>query len=967
MAQSGAQSAITVTGAASDDLSGVASVTCNGTLATLTGSAFSCNISLTSGVNTVVAQATDNAGNISSATVNVTYGSALNPPPTSLSLTPDHFAMAMSETRKLALVDDLARAIAATNWVVNDPTVAQVAADGTITPISAGSTTITASYRGLSATSYLTVYGTQTLPGGTVRWSVQPLPGDTLTSVYPGQPTTQDDPDVYFMESAGSKIVVRALTSDGRQKWAHTILPTSGSGGVGLRDAQSTPAPKLISAAQAAPGMVRPHRWGKKITAFLNEQAKERQTALMASRFRRPQIMPASFRFSTGSAKLRLVRGQSNAVVRPVQLGGDSVATTVLSSAVTDAGNQVVNTFESDNSRGCLADVDNIVVLDANGNELWRHSVTCGEMGFALHPDGIVYILQADYNNNSTFTLFAMDELTGATKFAIQLPFSWGGSLQPFVGLPSVFPDGNLYLPVETAANPSSPDVLQLLKVAPDGTYNWYPVSTASQCYGPSIEPHEAIPDGKGGALVTWDFFFSYTFCNGNQGSVQMDRLNGTDQVLGQYQLPLAGRSLQSYFSDNDGDAVLGQEHLFVTDGKRGVAGFNLGTSSVDLNWQSPNQCLAYTCTSIQGVSKNEQVIASQKNPDGSSTLFAVAPNSNSCPAGCTTASSVPNATLVAFDFNAAVFSPALQFSIPSSQYLFTFPAPSALGTQLLAGVVTAPNLDVVAALFPPWPTIAVHGTRESLTEEVTVIGWIDKTQVAFPPPNSVSSALSGALKYGCVGTLTAFFFGNRSLISSDFDRQYANAFLIYNSANNPPPQILDPNRYAEDGDFRLFNRAHPAIHSSGDQIESALFPVSTVALGNTVDSCKSSLTPKSFLTPEAHPDNAAKGITSSKLYAFQLNEGRVGSKGQNINMTLNACTSTDTFGLCNAPAAPTVPWIYSVILYDVNGKYSVDHQIFPTYSIYEDRKLIQTIHQSALESFIKLNSSSQIQPGDLP
>src|SRR6267154_2299846 len=76
-------------------------------------------------------------------------------------------------------------------------------------------------------------------------------------------------------------------------------------------------------------------------------------------------------------------------------------------------------------------------------------------------------------------------------------PYSYGAQLQPFPGLPSVLPDGNLYLPVETAADGSSPDVLQLLKVSPDGTSTWHPVTTVSQCFGPVIEAHEPIPDGQ--------------------------------------------------------------------------------------------------------------------------------------------------------------------------------------------------------------------------------------------------------------------------------------------------------------------------------------------------------------------------------------------------------------------------------------------------------------------------------------
>jgi hypothetical protein len=107
---------MTVAGAASDNLSGLFAVTCNGAAATLSAGSFSCNISLVSGVNTIVAQAVDTAGNVARATVTVTYSLTLNPPPTAVFLTPDHFAMVLKETRKLALVDDLSRVVPTSSW-----------------------------------------------------------------------------------------------------------------------------------------------------------------------------------------------------------------------------------------------------------------------------------------------------------------------------------------------------------------------------------------------------------------------------------------------------------------------------------------------------------------------------------------------------------------------------------------------------------------------------------------------------------------------------------------------------------------------------------------------------------------------------------------------------------------------------------------------------------------------------------
>lgn len=72
-------SSAAVTGTVSDALSGVSAVTCDGASATAQSGAFSCSVTLNPGSNTITAQATDVAGNISSATESVTFSSALPP------------------------------------------------------------------------------------------------------------------------------------------------------------------------------------------------------------------------------------------------------------------------------------------------------------------------------------------------------------------------------------------------------------------------------------------------------------------------------------------------------------------------------------------------------------------------------------------------------------------------------------------------------------------------------------------------------------------------------------------------------------------------------------------------------------------------------------------------------------------------------------------------------------------------
>jgi len=82
-------SQLTIQGLTSDALSGVRAVTCNGTAANLTGTAFSCGITLSLGGNTITVVATDGAGNSTTSTLNISFVTPVNvqiTSPTSLQL-----------------------------------------------------------------------------------------------------------------------------------------------------------------------------------------------------------------------------------------------------------------------------------------------------------------------------------------------------------------------------------------------------------------------------------------------------------------------------------------------------------------------------------------------------------------------------------------------------------------------------------------------------------------------------------------------------------------------------------------------------------------------------------------------------------------------------------------------------------------------------------------------------------------
>lgn len=76
---------VSVTGSVSDNLSGVAAVTCSGVPATVQSGSFSCSVTLVSGPNTISAQATDVAGNTASTSESVTVANAAAPVVTSFS------------------------------------------------------------------------------------------------------------------------------------------------------------------------------------------------------------------------------------------------------------------------------------------------------------------------------------------------------------------------------------------------------------------------------------------------------------------------------------------------------------------------------------------------------------------------------------------------------------------------------------------------------------------------------------------------------------------------------------------------------------------------------------------------------------------------------------------------------------------------------------------------------------------
>jgi hypothetical protein len=221
----------TVVGSATDSLSGLTSITCNGTNAPLSGGNFSCNISLSVGVNLIVVRATDLAGNVAGFNFHVSLPGTL-PPPQSLTVTPFTANFVVGQTQQLVAVDELGRPRPEATWTVSDPTIATISGDPTLTVIAPGPFTLTAAVGGVLTQSAWSA-STGPLPSGTIQWSAPPPPPGWIVQQIVQALPTANGPDLYSVESTINSdtlpalTLIRGLTSDGRQLWQTQLTGVS--------------------------------------------------------------------------------------------------------------------------------------------------------------------------------------------------------------------------------------------------------------------------------------------------------------------------------------------------------------------------------------------------------------------------------------------------------------------------------------------------------------------------------------------------------------------------------------------------------------------------------------------------------------------------------------------------------------------------------------------------------------------
>ncbi len=156
---------VPVSATVSDALSGVASVTCNGISAEGVAD-IACVLTLRPGHNSAVVSAVDVAGNTSSMGRRLFAASTI----TSIRVLPATRTMLLSERELVEAVDQSGRVVPNVTWTSSDQAILTIDA-GTLTPVAAGQTQITAEYEGVTASASVTVLSGATRAHGAVRWT----------------------------------------------------------------------------------------------------------------------------------------------------------------------------------------------------------------------------------------------------------------------------------------------------------------------------------------------------------------------------------------------------------------------------------------------------------------------------------------------------------------------------------------------------------------------------------------------------------------------------------------------------------------------------------------------------------------------------------------------------------------------------------------------------------------------------
>jgi hypothetical protein len=219
------ESVVAVSGVASDSLSGLASVSCNGAVVLVTSGQFSCNISLNPGLNAVVVRATDVAGNVAAWIMHLTFATAL-PAPSSLQISPQAVNLVAGQMQTFVVIDGNNMARSDATWTVSDTSLATISTDSSpdLKAVAPGQVTLTATVQGVTAQTTVNILSGTALQPGATLWTAPPIAGSTCATIVQAVGTLLGTPDLYCVgNDSNGNVFVQALSSNGMFFWQETV------------------------------------------------------------------------------------------------------------------------------------------------------------------------------------------------------------------------------------------------------------------------------------------------------------------------------------------------------------------------------------------------------------------------------------------------------------------------------------------------------------------------------------------------------------------------------------------------------------------------------------------------------------------------------------------------------------------------------------------------------------------------
>ena len=482
-----------LTGSISDALSGPGSVVCHGAQAIVSGSNFSCNIQLSSGSNSITAIGTDLAGNAASASITVTNtgASGQTNAPVISSISPNQGGIGSVIT----LSGSGFGSTQGSSIVMFNATVAEILiwSGSNITVrvppgLRPGTTNVTVGVNGslsnvvqFTVTQPLFVTPSQMtmLVGSTqsmqlldengvvlagVTWAVE---NSSIAQIIPpsnGQPTLLQADAVgvttliggYGNRTGTAKVTVLATGSPlpiGAIQWD---VPSLGSGGIS----------KSLQSVRVDENT--PDLYIEDDGAYGNNGAIRALTA-------------------DGQQKWIWPSGPSDQF--PLLIAADNQGGALY--------------FASQDTPGPFQSYCYFGRVDETGNESWQYQETSCQEDYAIAPDGTIFLLDYNFQNNGNDVVTALDPATGQIKFTVPLPGTFAGgsssdlliSNDPNYVTPPGYVGGWYCSPGSSSSSspgPANPTGHGAVSVGSDGTV-YVPFTTFTTLY--DAEPCDSSPD----------------------------------------------------------------------------------------------------------------------------------------------------------------------------------------------------------------------------------------------------------------------------------------------------------------------------------------------------------------------------------------------------------------------------------------------------------------------------------------